>query len=339
MNAVPSPVGIASVGYYVPERVMTNDELATMVDTSDAWIREKIGVRTRRIAAPDELSSDMGAKALLDACARAEIDPSEVDLVVSGSNTPDHPSPQTACMMMSKAGVDSAAGFDVRAGGCAGGVFALDVGAQYVATGRYRTVAVVLAETNSKITNWNDRSTCVILGDGAACYLLRPCREGVGIMHTMLGNDPSGYYVAYVPAGGRAMQVTPERYEQGLQYFHMDGRPVWDFAHAEMPPLIRRLASEVSVSLDDVDLYVTHQANKNIVHGIMRLIDQPLEKTYTNVEHYGNASSASVPLAIGEAADHGLLKPGQLLFAVGFGAGLSYGATAVRWCGPDDFVD
>ncbi|MBN1172272.1 MAG: ketoacyl-ACP synthase III [Micromonosporaceae bacterium] len=330
-------VGIMAIGSYLPERVMTNDELATMVDTSDEWIRARIGVRTRHIAAPEELSSDLGAAALRDACRRAGIDLDEIDLVICGSNTPDHPSPQTASMIMRKVGLSGTAGFDVRCGGCAGGVFALDVGSQYVATGRYRTVAVVLAEVNSKITNWKDRTTCVILGDGAACYLLRPCGDGVGIQKTILGTDPSGYYVAYVPAGGRAMPVTAEAAEQGLQYFVMQGRPVLDFAHNQMPPLIRQLAAESGHSLDDVQLFVTHQANINIINNIMDLIGQPRQKTYTNVERRGNTSSASVPLALCEAVDDGCLKPGDLLFAVAFGAGLTYGACAIRWCGPDDF--
>ena len=330
-------VGVMAVGRYVPPSVLTNRDLEQMVDTSDEWIRSRIGVQERHIAEPGQLSSDLAVLAVEDACRRAGIDPAEIDLLISGSNTPDHPSPQTACMIMRKAGLSDCAGFDVRAGGCAGSMFALDVGAQYVASGRYRTVAVVLAEVNSKITNWSDRSTCVILGDGAACYLLRACKPGTGILHTMLGNDPSGYFAAYVPNGGRAQPVTPDNYDDGRQFFVMDGRAVWDFAHQQLPGVLRTLAERSGHSLSDADVFITHQANLRIINDLMDLIDQPRDKAFTNIQRLGNTSSASVPLAMGEAVDEGRLAAGDLVFCLAFGAGLSYGASVMRWCAPEDF--
>ncbi|EPH05593.1 3-oxoacyl-[acyl-carrier-protein] synthase III [Propionibacterium sp. oral taxon 192 str. F0372] len=336
MNAINA--GIVAIGRYVPPTVLTNAELETMVDTTDAWIQSRIGVQERHIAAPEQLSSDLAVLALSDACRRAGIDPSEIDLVISGSNTPDHPSPQTACMILRKAGLDNCVGFDVRAGGCAGSIFALDVGAQYITSGRYHTVAVVLAEVNSKITNWNDRSTCVILGDGAACYILRPCRDGSGIVHTTLGNEPSGYFAAYVPNGGRAQPVTPSNYHDGRQYFVMDGHAVWDFAHQDLPAVVRKVARDSGVGLDQADVFITHQANRRIIHDLMELIGQPRDKAFVNIERLGNTSSASVPLALCEAIDIGRIHPGSMVFCIGFGAGLSYGVSVMRWCAPEDFL-
>jgi 3-oxoacyl-[acyl-carrier-protein] synthase III len=331
-------VGIAGMGAYVPERIMTNHDLEQIVDTTDEWITTRIGIKERRMAAPGELASDMGAKALIDACERSGIALDEIDLVICGCNTPDYLSPQTAALVLQKAGINGPVAIDVRAAGCPAGVFALDVAAQYVATGRYRTVAVVNAEVNSSVLNWKDRGTCVIMGDAAACYLLRPCKPDKGLLNTILCNNPDGYFVGYLPAGGSAMPSTPETIENGKQYFHMDGRGIWNFATVEVPKLIERLAQETGYSLDDVDLYISHQANLRIIESIMGTIGQPFEKTFTNIEKYGNTSSASVPLAIKEALDAGRLKPGDLLFIFAFGAGLSYGASAIRWCAPEDFL-
>lgn len=331
-------VGIRAVGTYLPDKILTNYDLEQMVDTTDDWIRSHIGVVERRIAADDQLSSDLGARALLDACAKSGINPLDIDLIISGSNTPDHISPQTACRIIDKSGSLNAAGFDVKCGGCAGGVVALDVGSQYVATGRYKMVAVVLAEVTSKIVNWNDRTTCVILGDGAACYLLSPCIREKGLLRTFIGNQPSGYFAAYVPAGGRAMPITQDVIDKGLDCFVMDGKAVWNFAHEVVPGLFRKLAFDLGMEPKDADLLIMHQANKTIVNNVMSMLEVPPEKAFCNIEKLGNTSSASVPLALAGALNAGLVKNGSLILMVSFGAGLTYGATAIRWCDPTDFI-
>ncbi|MGG3755870.1 ketoacyl-ACP synthase III [Bacillus anthracis] len=339
MNKHIKSVGIAGIGSYVPHKVLTNLDLEKMVDTSDEWIEKRIGIKERRIAEPDEFASDMGVKALLDACEKSSIKLEEIDLLVCGSNTPDYNSPQMAALILNKAGMRNTVAIDIRAGGCPGGVFTVDAAAQYVATGRYKTVAVVNTELNSSILNWEDRTTCVIMGDAAACVILRACKPEKGILHTILCNDPSGYFVGYIPAGGSVIPTSLETLENKMGYFHMDGRAIWDFATNKVPELIKDLSTETGYALNDVDLYISHQANLNIIKEIMKKIEVPFSKTFTNIEKYGNTSSASVLLAICEAVQEGRLNKDDLIFTFAFGAGLSYGATAIRWCGPEDFLD
>lgn len=331
-------VGIFSLGGYVPQQIVTNDELSQLVDTSDWWIKDNLGIHTRHVAADDEISSDLGLQALQEACRNASIDVSDIDLLVCGTYTPDHISPSLASAVLRKAGLEHVAGFDVHSGGCPGGVFALDVGAQYAQSGRYETVAIVLADVNSKILDWKDRRTCVIMGDGAACYLLRPCRAGTGIIRTSLQSHPEGYYSAYVPAGGRELPVSTEVLANREQYFTMTGREVREFALTRVPQQIRELVEGSGIELDDIDLFITHQANQKLVHKIMEILDQPIEKTFTNCEKFGNTASASVPLAVWEAREQGHLRPGSLIVTAAFGAGLNYGATLMRWCEAGDFL-
>lgn len=331
-------VGILATGKYLPEHVMTNYDWEQHVDTNHDWIVEKIGVKERRIAAPDECASDMGVKALQDAVQRAGISLDDIDLIISGSNTPDHMSPQLACLIMNKLGISGTPGFDVRSGGCPGGVFALTVGARFIADGMYKTVAVVIPELNSRVINWKDRSTCVILGDGAGCYILRAVEDGKGILHTELGSDPSGYYGAYVPAGGLAEPLTKDNIDDGRQYFHMDGRGVWNFGTTIIPQMARSLSDKLEIPVEDVDLFLTHQANINIIKVGMEELGVPFERALVNLDRYGNMSGASMPVALTEAQDAGILTPGKLIYLLGFGAGLSYGATAIRWCAPEDFL-
>ncbi len=317
--------------------MLTNSDIEKIVDTTDEWIQEKIGIKERRIAADDENTSDMGVKALLDAVNRANISLNEIDLVISGSNTPDHLSPQLACLMMKKLGMTGTPGFDVRSGGCPGGVFALSTGARFVADGTYKTVAVVIPELNSRVVNWKDRKTCVILGDGAGCYILRATKNGSGILHTKLGSEPSGYYSAYVPAGGDALRLTKENVDEGLQYFHMDGRAVWQFGTSIIPRMAEEMSSELNLQLSDVDYFLTHQANANIIRTGLEKIGVPYEKALVNLDRYGNMSGASMPVALTEAQDEGKLKPGHLIYLLAFGAGLSFGSIAIRWSGKEDF--
>lgn len=331
-------VGIFALGGYVPRRVVSNDELAQQVDTNDGWIKHHLGIHTRHIAADDETSSDLGLQALQEACRSARIGLGDVDLLICGTYTPDHLTPSLASAILRKAGLEHVAGFDVHSGGCPGGVFALDVGTQYVQSGRYRTVAIVLADVSSKIVDWEDRRTCVIMGDGAACYLLRPCRSGAGIVSTSLRSHPAGYYSAYVPAGGRELPVSAGVLARREQYFTMTGREVREFALTRVPQQIRELVEESGMELDDIDLFITHQANQKIVHKIMEALGQPIEKTFTNCEKFGNTASASVPLAVWEAAKQGYLRAGNLIVTAAFGSGLNYGATLMRWCEPKDFL-
>ncbi|PFE01022.1 3-oxoacyl-ACP synthase [Bacillus cereus] len=330
-------VGILSTGKYLPEKVITNSDWEKLVDTSDEWIVNKIGIKERRFAASDEVTSDLGVKAVEDAIKRANISLDEIDLLISGSNTPDYPSPQLATMMLRKLGIKNTPGFDVRSGGCSSGVFSLSVGARFVADGTYKTVAVVIPEINSRVISWKDRSTCVILGDGAGCYILRATKEGTGILFSELGSDPSGYFSAYVPAGGDALPLTKENIDEGLQYFHMDGPAVWKFGTSIIPKLANNISMNLGIPLDNVDLFLTHQANINIIRKGLEDLKVPFEKALINVDRYGNMAGANLPVALTEAVDDGVLTPGKLIYLIVFGAGLSYASMAIRWCAPEDF--
>lgn len=335
----PYRVGITSIGKYIPAQLVTNADLADRLPTTASWIRERIGVETRHFAGPDEWSSDLGSRALLDACARRGVDVSSIDLVICGTYTPDHMLPNTAAAIMSRVGIDGTPGFDVNSGGCPGAVFALDVGAKYVASGAYPRTAVVLTDVSSKLFDPEDRTVSVIFGDAAACYLLEPTLTEPSIGSAMLRSKSSRYWSVYAARGARVdCNGAPKTSGFGHNFTTMQGREIWEFVAGTIPGFIAEFLAKSGLTPDDVDFYAVHQANINLVHLILRTLGQPLTKTITNVSRIGNTSGASVPLVLREAADSGKLRPGHLALLVAFGGGLNYGATLVRWCGPEDFV-
>lgn len=331
--------GIRAIGRCLPERVVSNAELAARLPTTDAWIRERIGIETRRLAAPDEWSSDLGARALADACAQAGIDPNELSLVICGTYTPDHLLPHTAAAITRKVGAPRVPTFDVNAGGCPGAVFALDVGRRYVESGEYPRVAVVLTDVSSRLFDPEDRTVGVIFGDAAACYLLEPTRPGSGIGSVALGSDSSRYRTVYAARESRT-DAAGRRKTSGFgdQFTTMVGSEIRDFVLGSVPTFVREFVTKADVDLADVDFIALHQANLRLVHGILDALDQPYTKTLTNVDRLGNTSGASVPLVLREADEAGRLPSGALALLVAFGGGLNYGAALVRWSGPDDFL-
>lgn len=332
-------VGIRTIGKYIPSQLVTNEELAARLPTTCAWIRERIGVETRHFSRPDEWSSDLGALALLDACGQLGLDPHSIDLVVCGTYTPDHMLPNTAAAILSKVGVDGTPGFDVNSGGCPGAVFALDVGAKYVASGEYSRVAVVLTDVSSKLFDPEDRTVGVIFGDAAACYLLEPTLRGPSIGSASLRTMASRYWSVYAQRGARTdADGRPKRSGFGDNFTTMQGREIWNFVEGTIPDFIKDFLAKAALTPDDVDFFAVHQANLNLVRLILHALGQPLTKTVANVGRIGNTSGASVPLVLHEAAESGQLQPGHLTLLVAFGGGLNYGVTLVRWCGPDDFV-
>ncbi|QUC57955.1 ketoacyl-ACP synthase III [Streptomyces sp. A2-16] len=331
-------VGIRAVGGYLPEKSVSNTDLEEILLTRDDWIRANIGVETRRMAADDERTSDLGAAALKDACARAGIDPAEVDLVICGTYTPDNMAPPAAMLVIDKAGAHGATGFDINSGACPGGVFALDVGAKYLASGEYRRVAVVLADVNTRTMDWKDPGPAVIFGDGAACYLLERCRPERGLGPTLLHSDPTRYQSVWVAREKRALRDgTPLTSGFGDNFAQLSGRDVHDFAVGEVPVLIKELLARADRRADAIDLFALHQANLYIVRGIMAALGVPEDRTVTNIEKYGNTSGASVPLVLREAQDLGRLAPGDEVVLAAFGSGLSVGVALLRWCGAEDF--
>jgi 3-oxoacyl-[acyl-carrier-protein] synthase-3 len=316
---------------YVPERVVTNHDIAKMVDTSDEWIVERTGIRERRIAEPGQATSDLALPAAKQALRVAGIEPGDLDLIIVATCTGDMGScPATASLLQDQLGAKASAAFDVAAV-CSGFVYALDVATQYVQTGRYDNVLVVGAEVMSKMLDWTDRSTCVLFGDGAGAIVVRPCRDGEGILSSVLGSDGSGACLLNVPAGGSRQPLTPALVEQRQNCLMMKGREVYRFAIEIMGEAAAQVLDSVGLTPQDVDLFIPHQANIRIIVAAAKRLDLPMQKVFVNVDRYGNTSAASVPLALCEAWQQGRIKQGDTLVTVGFGAGLTWGANVIRW--------
>ena len=325
-------VTIAGVGMYVPERILTNDEIAGMVDTSDEWIVERTGIRERRIAAPDQATSDLAAPAAFEALRIAGISAGEVDLIIVATSTGDtNGYPATAAYVQEKIGAKRAAAFDVSAV-CSGFAYALDVASQYVAAGRYDTVLVIGAETNSRVVDWTDRNTCILFGDGAGAVVLRPCVWGEeGVLGSILGADGSGTALLHIPAGGSRLPLTAELIAVHKNAIYQNGREVYKFAVEKMGEAALEAITAVGLTPQDVDLLIPHQANIRIIASAAKRMGLPMEKVMVNLDRYGNTSAATIPIALYEAWKTGRIQPGNILVTVGFGAGLSWGANVIKW--------
>ena len=324
------PVKVAGVGAYVPPPVMTNADLEKIVDTSDEWIVERTGIRERRIAGAGVATSDLAVEAaracLLNSGAKA----SEIDLIVVATASPDHLFPATACIVQASLGAIKAAAFDIEIG-CSGFIYAMATGAQYVASGAYEKVLVIGSETLSRLTNWNDRNTCCLFGDGAGAVLLVPGEQGEGILGFTLGSDGSSASLLTLPAGGSRMPAGPESVSQGLHYINMDGKAVFKFAVKIMAKAVEDVLRKCGRDPQDIGLLIPHQANIRIIESACERFKIPMEKVMVNIGQYGNTSSASVPLALFEAVRDGRVRKGQLIVLVAFGAGLSWGSMALVW--------
>ncbi len=323
-------VGVAS---FLPDRIMTNAELTTMVDTTDEWIVERTGIHERRIAAADQATSDLAlgaAEALLRATRTSA---SDLDLLIVATTTPDHILPPTATLVADRLGATGVGALDMNAV-CSGFVYALAHGTAMVEAGFARRVMVIGAETLSRIVNWEDRSTCVLFADGAGAALIEADDEGEqgsGIIGFELGADGSGKDILCIPAGGSRRPAMSEGVTHEDLCIQMSGREVFRFATGVVIDSATRLLQEAGLTIDDVDLLVPHQANERIVdHAAEKLGISP-EKVIMNLDRYGNTSSASIPIALAEAVDTGMVVPGDLVLMVGFGAGLTWGAALVRW--------
>tara|TARA_B100000586_G_scaffold267122_1_gene241261 strand:- start:63 stop:1043 length:981 start_codon:yes stop_codon:yes gene_type:complete len=325
-----APVGIVGLGSYVPPKVMTNDDWAEIVDTNDEWITAKTGIKERRIATDDVSTSDLAVIACEQAMEEAGIGPGDVDMLILATSSPDVPLSSTAGITQHKLGCHKAAAFDINAV-CAGWVQALDVGARFAGTTGYDNVLVVGAEVYSRILNWEDRTTCVLFGDGAGAAVLQEVGEGRGLLGSWMMSDGGGAGVIEIPAGGVRTPISSECFEEGGQYFHMDGRAVWKFAIEAFPQAVRGVLERVGRHLSEVDLVIPHQANLRIVEAGMENLGLPMEKAFTNLQKYGNTAGASVPIALREAFDEGLVKSGGLVVTAAFGGGLAWGANAMIW--------
>ena len=324
-----APVGITGVGVYVPERVLTNEDLERMLETTDEWITERTGIRERRIAGPDEAASDMAVPAARQALEQAGVAASELDVVIVATSTPDMVFPTTATLVAEELGAANAAAYDVLAA-CTGFVYGLAQAYGAVSSGLSDRVLVVGSETLSKIVNWRDRSTCILFGDGAGATIVERVGDG-GFIGFELGADGSGAEDLSVPAGGSRAPAAAHTVEQDLHSIKMKGPEVFRFATRVMVSSAEKLLDECGATVDDVDLYVPHQANKRIIDHAARNLGVPHEKVFVNIERYGNTSAASIPICLADASAAGSLHAGTRVLMTGVGGGFTWGSAYLAW--------
>ena len=322
-------VSITGIGSRAPERVMTNDELAQMVDTSDEWIMERTGIRERRVAAPDEAMSDLALPASLAALEQAGVKGSDLELIVVATVTPDMLFPSTGAILADRLGAKDAAAYDLSAG-CTGFVYAVVQAHAMVASGLADNALVVGGDVLSRVVDWEDRSTCVLFGDGAGAVVLERVPEG-GFLGFELGADGSGGQELYIPAGGSRQPASAESVAARQHFAKMNGREVFKFASRVLVDSAEKVLHECNVSVGDVDVYVPHQANVRIIEHARKKLGIPEERTVVNVDRFGNTSSGSIPLALGDAEADGRLVPGEMVLMTGMGAGLTWGSALIEW--------
>ncbi len=322
--------GIAGMGMCVPDRILTNDDLAKLVDTNDEWIASRTGIRERRVTDTDTATSDLAIVAAQRALADAKMDAAELDLVLCATTTGDYIWPATACVIQERIGAKRAAAFDVSAA-CSGFCYALATAAGFIQSGAMRNILVIGADTLSKQLNWQDRSTCILFGDGAGAAVLTPCAPDMGILASSLGSDGSGIEAVWVPAGGSRTPITQEVIDSKLDRIAMRGQEVYRFAVRIVPEVVLEALRKACLSPCDVRLLILHQANRRIIEGAAERLGIPMENVFVNLDRYGNTSAGSIPIALTEAAEQGLLSKGDIVVTVGFGAGLTWGANVIRW--------
>lgn len=323
---------ILGTGSYAPERVMTNDDLAHMVETSDEWIFTRTGIRERRIAAAGEGMSDMGVKAAQRALDDAGIKASEIDLLLVATITPDTPMPAAACLIQHKLGVPTtAACFDLNAA-CSGFVYGLDVACAMLSSGRYKKALVIGGEKLSSVIDWQDRTTCVLFGDGAGAAVVGLSDQpGLGLLGTKLGAYGDGADLLYISHGGSSKPSTPESLANRDHCIRMKGKEVFKLAVRAMDEAARDILEQQQIRADQISLVIPHQANSRIIQSISEYLELPMDRFFVNVDRYGNTSAASIPIALDEARRAGRIKSGDLTLLVAFGAGLTYGSALIRW--------
>lgn len=323
-------VGIIGLGYYVPEKVMTNFDFEKIVDTSDEWIRTRTGIEERRFAETGTNTSDLAVEASKKALAAANLKPEDIDLIVMATGTPDYLIQNTACIVQEKLGAHRAGAFDINAA-CSGFVYALTVAGSMIQSGLYKNVLVIGAEILSRILDMKDRNTCVLFGDGAAAAVVSEVEEGYGILSSYLGAEGEDTETLRVPSGGSAKPVTHETIDNREIYLKMKGPEVFKFAVKALPKATEEALVKAGLQVSDIDMLVPHQANARIIESAAKRLGMPVEKFYMNLNRFGNTSSATIGIGLGEALEKGLIKKGDVLALTGFGAGLTYGSMILKW--------
>src|SRR5213595_61622 len=323
-------VSIVGTGSYVPENVLTNDDLMRMVDTSDEWITTRTGIKERRIAAKDEHTSDMATKAALAAIEQAGITPAEIDLILLATATPDMLFPATACLVQTRIGATRAACLDVSAA-CAGFLVAVEIAQQFITSHTYETVLVIGAEKLSSITNWTDRNTCVLFGDGAGAAILRHRGGAHGVIATHVGSDGQYTDILFMPGGGSRCPITRENVDLHLTTIHMTGKEVYKQAVTAMLNAAKKVLDQAGLSIDDIACVIPHQANLRIIEAIADRLGISRDKMFVNLDRYGNTSAAAVAIALDEANRSGRIKHGDYVLLIVFGGGLTWASTIIEW--------
>lgn len=328
---------IVGWGMAVPDRVMTNDDMAAIVETSDEWIQARTGIKQRHIAGEHETTSTLGIQAARRALEIADILPIELDLIVVSTSTPDFVFPSTASLIQDGLGAGRAGAFDLSAA-CSGFVYALDMAAQSIRSGSIETALVIGSETMSRVLNWQDRSTCILFGDGAGAVVLRGRTEPGGVLSSVLRSDGAGCDLLGIPSVGGRESATPGLSIDGhrLHKMHMVGGEVFKFATRVIGESIRESAHKAGIGVEELALIVPHQANQRIIAAAARSLGVDTDRFMSNVAHYGNTSAASIPIALVEAIEDGRLHPGDHLAMVGFGGGLAWAAMTIQWTGPHE---
>lgn len=321
---------ITGWGMYAPERVLTNEELSKLVDTNDEWIVSHTGIRERRVAADDETTSTLSTRAGRDALAVAGMEPEDLDLVIVGTCSPDYYMPSTAVLVAHQLGARRAAGFDVMAA-CSGFVFSLATANAYIESGMARNILVVGVELLTRFLDYTDRNTCILFGDGAGAVIVSASDQPGGLLGLDMYSDGSGAEGIIFPAGGSACPASPATVAEGGHFVHMQGRQVYRYATKQLAESTAAALRHANLSVDDVDQFIFHQANLRIIESVQKAVGIPADKTFLNIEKYGNTSAASVPMALVEAVAAGRIKPGDRILMAAFGAGYTAGAAVFEW--------
>lgn len=321
---------ITGTGSYVPPRVLTNHDLEKMVETSDEWITDRTGIKERHIALPAQAASDLALESSRMALKAANAKPEEIDLILLATTTPDMIFPSSACVLQDKLGAKNAAAFDLSAA-CSGFLYCLSIANSFIQTGAYKKILVVGSELLSKITDWNDRTTCVLFGDGSGAVVVERSDDSHGIMSVSMRSDGAYGDVLKLPGGGSLNPCTHDTVDQGLHYISMRGNETFKIAVKSMEAIALETLQKGGLDKSQLSLLIPHQANMRIISAIANRLDLPMEKVYTNLAKYGNTSAASIPLALDEALKEGRIKRGDNILMVAFGGGLTWASALIKW--------
>lgn len=321
---------ITGWGMAVPEQVVTNADLEKRIDTSDEWIRTRTGIAERRVVRPGEYTSTLATAAGREALERSGLAPSDIDLVILATCTPDRPFPATACTVQANLGLQKAGAFDLGAA-CSGFVYGLSVGTNMIRSGAHRRVLLIAADIFTHYINWNDRNTCILFGDGAGAVVLEGTEERYGMLSSVLGAWGEGEDLMAVEAGGTRMPATPEALDGGRQYVYMQGREIFKHAVRGMGDSSLEVIAQAGLTPGEINLVVPHQANVRIIEATAKRLDLPMDKVFINLDRYGNTSAGSIPIALYEAAQSGRLHPGANVLLTSFGGGLTWASAVLRW--------